>query len=482
MHRTIFAVSCILFCAVSLYAQEQTSEPKGEDFVLSSSLEAGVLEGRLNGGLVLGVRVESGAFTGLTGLRYVNDAQYLPSDSFMKDGLYFDPQESWIRFSLDGFTLKGGYFDHAHALSQNPYNVLHNPASFMSPAVDLSWDAGAFYYETRWSGLNFMSGIKYDYSTEYGDAGSQNWRDKGLNSRLLALKLGDLRIAYEESSVYLNRYFDPLYFFAPLPSIVSNTVWSNQTTEKNPWASTNNDSSLMGFYADYTRPDWRAEGQILIKDLNTTALGFGFDNVSKFAWSAGGSLDTELGTFGFWHGGATKHMYAATYQETGASNKYPYQYVVYPVAAINGREIDPLRNNLGLASGENSLAFRADWNKHWELAPTMGLDTRAGLRWIMRGEQSPHNPWHDATWVTRPAVQLFTNDPAIEHTLGLDARVAFTWLDLEAVLSLDVGAAFNALRLRPANDVGADIWSPRPGQTDTFANCKLVLTWGFHLE
>ena len=82
----------------------------------------------------------------------------------------------------------------------------------------------------------------------------QTWRDKGVNYRLMSLTFGDWTFGYEESAVYIDRAFDPLYFLSPMPSILTNALLTVGST---PWSTSGNDNSLMGLFARVSRRDPR---------------------------------------------------------------------------------------------------------------------------------------------------------------------------------------------------------------------------------
>jgi hypothetical protein len=470
--------------AAAIRAQDAASKPR-ESIRILPELELYADADTLALGPAGALLIDGAAFSGATGFRFVGDGAELPTESWMPEGYYMSLNPSWMRLALGDFVLSGGYRVHAHSLSRNPLNVLHNPAAYPFHGLDLRYEGGFLRYETRWSGLVAESRHNYPYSTldiETGDpigANSRKWADRGLASRMVALDFGKLRVAYEEASIYLERYFDPGYFLIPAPSILINTLWSNQSL--NPWARATNDASLMGFYADYEDGDVRLEGQFLIKDITFSQFGIGYPNVNKFAWSLGAELATEAGAFSLWHGGATKHMYAASYQSASVQNAYPYQYAAYPVSSIAGRPLPLEKNNLGFVMGENALALELGWRKDFRGLGPFALVAEASLRYCLRGEQSLENPWHESLAPEPPATHLFTGESVLESSLIMRAGGRLEWAGAYAALDIALGAAFNALRLSHAADGGADIWKPQAGVVDPLSSLRLRAGYSFSL-
>ncbi|MCX7030146.1 MAG: hypothetical protein NTU62_08510 [Spirochaetes bacterium] len=250
-----------------------------------------------------------------------NDGRYDPSDGWMKEigNQYFMLDEGFTRLHAGALSFEGGFL---RALSsiETPYEVFVNPQGHSSLGMVLDYEGSTFQYESRWIGVNIRSSNTYGYGPQESDGGQadQTWRDKGVNYRLLSVKFGDWRVGYEESTVYIDRAFDPLYFLSPMPSILTNTLL---TQGGNPWEQGGgvNDNSLMGLFAEYRSGPAYAEVQLLIDDIN---LNFMLPkdsplassmNLTKLAWSLGGRYRFDFGTLGFWHGGATAHTFAAVY-------------------------------------------------------------------------------------------------------------------------------------------------------------------------
>ena len=94
-------------------------------------------------------------------------------------------------------------------------------------------------------------------------------------------------------------------------------------------------------------------------------LGFDSVNLNKLAWSIGGYYDFEFGRVGFYHGGATKHTFAATYANASNPNTLPYEYSYYPTHSLNGNYIDIVITKRA-GRGENDLVcFETKrWSKY----------------------------------------------------------------------------------------------------------------------
>ncbi|HAW85465.1 MAG: hypothetical protein A2087_06615 [Spirochaetes bacterium GWD1_61_31] len=416
-------------------------------------------------------------------LRMVNDGRWLPTEGWMDEGVYFNLMESHVQVLAGDFTLEGGFQPADHWYSQNPNLTILNTNGRSSVGLAYRYDGDMISYQSRWVGLNLMSPFTYGYGIDSGGIDTpfdQTWRDRGLNYKLYLLKFGQLRLGYQESSLYLDRYFDINYFVNPAPSILINTLWSSGQSGANPWIHSANDSSLMGFYADYTDKLFRAEAEFNIKDLN---LPFGYtDNLNKLAWSAGFSWYSDYGTFSFWHGGATKHMFASTYQVAGNPNFYPYEYTYYPLDVVSGRTIALEDNYIGWPHGENSLAFSLAWQhafQIWELP----IVADVAAEWVISGSKSPHNPWHEFGSCSEidNTTELFTGDTVLEHQLALQATATTRWRCFAVSLDFQLGVIINALGLEavPETIYGVEppIWRPQAGVVRNTSAFNLTLLY-----
>jgi hypothetical protein len=387
-----------------------------------------------------------------------NDGKYDFTDFWMEDigNQYFMLDEGYTRLRAGRLLFEGGFLRALSSLD-TPYDVFLNANGHSSPGMLLAYKGSRFEYESRWIGVN----IRSQYTYGYGDAAkaAEYWRDKGVNYRMIAVHLGDWRIGYQESTVYLDRVFDPLYFLSPMPSILSNTIL---TQGHNPWVAQGNDNSLMGLFAEYRSGPAYAVAQLLIDDINLNFLLpegsplASSTNLTKLAWSLGGTYRLAGGTVGFWHGGATAHTYAAVYPGYDPSidypydaNTLPYEYTWYPVSVWEGHAIDLRDSSIGFPWGENALAFRLTYDTEILQRYPWGFGFLASLEYVINGSKSPDNPWHEYTRHSDipQRIQLFNvgGDEVLEHRITLHVGATKELGDFELKLAFDVGGVINGL-------------------------------------
>ena len=383
-----------------------------------------------------------------------NDGKYTPTEGWMaKAGnQYVMLDLGYTRLHYGGLSFEGGYLKPLSSI-ETPYEVFLNPLAPSSLGLDLSWKTDGFEYESRYIGVNIRSSNTYNWGPA---PGTQNWLDKGVNYRLIAVKFGDFRVGYEESSVYL-RSFDANYFLSPLPSILTNTLL---TQGSNPWTqggNGQNDNSLMGLFGEYKSGPVYAEAQLLIDDINLNFLfppgsPFLLNNENKLAWSIGGKYKFPFGTLGFWHGGATAHTYAASYSNYSTApfnaNTVPYEYTYYPTVVFNNQSIDPRDSNIGFQWGENALAFRVTFDTDLFTDQPWAFALSSFLEWAINGSKSPDNPWHEYTADSQipQRIQLFDvfGSETLEHVLFLHVGASKQLGDFRVWAAMDFGGDFNA--------------------------------------
>lgn len=468
----------LLACCLGLVVAQETTVTN-DRFAVQTGLEVLTDADGFYAGPHIGYTIDSDYFTAHGLVRFVNDGKWLSTESWMPDGAYFDLRYSYVRLRLLPFSLDGGFLPFTHWYSQNPYLTILDNSGKSGVGLGLHYDGDRISYQSRWVGLNRDSPHVYGYTI--GGDNEVLWRDRGFNYKLYMLKLGALRLAYQESSIFLDRYFDANYLLNPAPTIFLNTLWSQGN---NPWVHASNDSSMMGLYADYQGGPYRLEAELTFKDFNSP---FGYsENLNKFAWSLGGSWDSPYGLFSFWHGGATKHMYAATYSSTDNPNLYPNEYTYYPVSEIDSLTISLEDNYIGFPHGENSLAFSLDWKRSWQLG-TWPLDSGLGAEYIIGGSRSPHNPWHEATkWTEIDAkTELFHGDAVLEHKLYLNFHAATRWRAWSLSVDGRLGLIVNPLHLVEVEEDGfptpAPIWKPQAGVVRNASFVSLRLMYNLEL-
>lgn len=395
-----------------------------------------------------------------TGASFIvtNDGRYNPSESWMPSvgNQYFLLDQGYIRFTFKKLSFEGGFLKNT-APFDDPYELFLNSQGNPSRGMDLIYQTDSFYYESRWIGINYLSAFTYGYGTA-AQAGTQ-WMDKGMNYRVIGFKTGAFFFGLEDSVVYLQRNFDALYFLSPMPSILTRSIFATQFSD-NPWDTVpNDDHSLMGLFGQYKADPYYAFARILINDLNLNFL-FGSSssvsssNVNKIAWSLGGRVKTDVGTFGLFHAGATDYTYAASYQSTTSFNTNPFEYTYYPVVTLNGSTmIDITDNYIGFQYGENALAFLATYDTVPFKGSSSAFDLSSGLEFVINGSKSPDKPLHayaDYSYVPQK-IQIFANDPVLEYILVLRNKMTKDFLPFALNVELDVGYDWNKLGIAPVN-------------------------------
>jgi hypothetical protein len=475
MNRTILVASLLVALVMPFLGAQEAS---GSSYGLQASAELGGGYSTTAGTAYdlgsVGFSYSSPFIDFGAAFHVTNDGKYASTEPWMvrAGNQYFMLDEGYTRLHAGGLSFEGGYLQSLSAI-ETPYEVFLNPLAPSSLGMALSYEDGLFQYQSRWIGVNLRSSNTYPYGT------GGTWSDKGVNYRLMALKLGDLRVGYEESSVYL-RAFDPNYFFSPLPSILTNTIL---TQGANPWtqAGGGNDNSLMGLFADYKSGPVYAEAQILVDDINLNFLfpagsSFYSPNLDKLAWSIGGKYAFPFGTIGFWHGGATAHTYASTYSVGTDINAIPYEYMYLPTVVYNGSIVDPRASNIGFQWGENALAFRVTYDAEPFGGTPWAFSLSAHLEYVLNGSKSPDNPWHE---YSKPGeipdrIQLFNvgGSEVLEQYLILHTGVKKQLGDFQVRAVFDIGGDFNS----PVEYRTASMLSTEPAMlTPLLGNNKLLL-------
>ncbi len=230
--------------------------------------------------------------------------------------------------------------------------------------------------------------------------------------------------------------------------------------------------NFEGNLASRLRPrTWELQGQILVDDFDPEFIWDRESPVSPqmMAWMLSGELGTGLGSFRLTHAGA--HMY--TFQTSGERR---YSYTHYPdVAFPRGDVLQPIDyrdNYFGFYLGENTAAFRLDWEHKLTPRPGalrvplahVGLD--AGLAYTISGSKSPLNSWHEyESWRDhetgdRISHTRWLDEDVLEHgfELGVGAKgeLHYPWGTLGLGVAADLGIWLNVLELEPLGRSAGD--------------------------
>jgi hypothetical protein len=382
------------------------------------------------------------------GMSFQNDGKYAEQQSGFWGGFNATLESGGIAVDLAPLGIRIGRFTHTDTIA-SPYSLFVSSQPIPALLLDLSLDSDTFFYTSRWLGLNRESRLP-------------DVEDRGANIRTYGVRFNQLRVGFQDALVYADRQFDLEYLLNPIPGFFLQYV---KVAAGNPWSEIGNDNSIMGLFADYADPAFYAYAQLLVDDLNANAIlnPDSFQNPNKIAWSAGGSVPTAIGEFGFYHAGATKYTFQAFGSGSVGSatdTKYGYTYypaVEYPVGT-EWRAIAPEDNYIGYLHGENNLAFLVNYEQTFE--PVL---VNASLEYTLSGSKSPANPWHQYnSWDEPDSISdgvpgtRFLDDDHLESRLTVTARADAPFGRWSAFAELSAGFVVNELELVdvPAEYVG----------------------------
>ena len=375
-----------------------------------------------------------------------------PAHSRFQMGRYFHMNDASLDFSLGRLGLYGGYLPHGDVV-KTPYSLYIS--SLVIPALNAGfrYTHDRFFFETRWIRLNERSSVKYVGKDE-------TFRDRGLTFKAFGLNFGNLTVGFEDAYLYLDQSFDAESFLLPAPMYL---LQMQLASGGRPWAQNNNVNILMGFFAHWEEGPYYLESQLLVDDINASLLApvFGWaipalyeiENLSKVAWNVGGKLELQTGTVAFYHGGATKYTFQATYTTPSNYSILPYEYLYYPATEFSmpSGNLETVRyedNYIGYKHGENNLAFMVEYAAPILTGTAYSFDLETSAEWVINGAKSPANPWHEYNNSTEiePQVELLCED-VLEHLVDLRTSVTKTVTPFDISVSLLLGYGWNRLEL-----------------------------------
>jgi hypothetical protein len=390
-------------------------------------------------------------FRFITDLSYYTDDKYSPMLSGRFSGGYFFMEQGGLTWEKGDFDASIGRLDPVQMVD-SPYSLFVNSTGRSTITANYAMKKEHFFFRSQWLRLNHNSTIDTDTADldngpatvqDGGPGFDEGFPDRGVNMRFYGLQFGDLRFGYQEAAVYTERSFDLEYLVNPLPAFFIQYV---NISDGKPWQHGQDENTLIGFYFDYTRPDYYIYSQLLIDDINLNFLfPDSYVNPSKVAWSLGGSYELRQGTVGFYHAGATKY----TFQP----NKEPYGYTYYPDTVFlldndDEQSIAIEENYIGYKYGENNLAFLLFFKP--EYRPSK-IELAGSMEFVLSGAKSPVNPWHQYTDYKQGGEysKMFT-ESRIEKRLSLtlDAQRPIS-KSFSAYGSLELGYVWNSLDLVP---------------------------------
>ncbi len=306
------------------------------------------------------------------------DGKLIASGGFKRDNIITPPysdillnnywfwNEGYLFYQKENFITEIG-------LKQNsigPGNIyklfIDNNSGFSYPTINfivLVGD-GKIKLENLWGGLRLYDGVK---------------PTKSFNYRSISFSPSkNFEIGYEESILYLDRYFDSFYFFAPLPMPAIQEAFHMGNA---PWYSNFDDNSLIGGWLKYSIKNTDIYIEILVDDINMNRFLRPSDphqNPDKLAFLTGISSKKEPFRITFEFAGATAFVFQRTH-----ANK-PYEYIMFENSNL------PIeRNMIGYKHGENNLAYalRIEYDdKKW-----FG---QIDYEYLLYGTRTPEEPWH----------------------------------------------------------------------------------------
>jgi len=412
--------------------------------------------------------IDSTYFELHSGLLMNTDGNFSPDIADFKNSqslgkVYFLIDEGWVGLKALGAEFSIGRIKPQDAVD-SPYSLFLNPDARASNSMIFKWDSDIFSYESRWIELNYNSDFGSVAATP--QAWQQVWNgtsyqptgtgfpDRGVNLKNYIFKLGTMRIGFQESATYSQRNFDPEYFASPIPMYFTQYI---RDTSGRPWTTSGNDNYMFGLFWDWKEHDFSLYSQVLIDDFNLHFIDPNLfpNNPWKAAWSLGGTVQTDLGRFGFYHAGALKYTFEPITTQPGQDAQSAYGYSYFPDVSydING-VATPLKiqdYEVGYKNGENNIAFQFSWDKVFfgKLALTSSLE------FVLSGNNSPANPWQDATGNNDVGTQLL-NQGLLEKRLLLNVSASYPIDNIDLFAQLTFGGLFNQLGLtdpsgRPAS-------------------------------
>jgi len=279
----------------------------------------------------------------------------------------FHEGEGILAFHFDTIALSVGYNVHRDEV-HSPYSLLISSRNIPALNAEFEFDNDLFFVTTRWVGLNFDSALPATTDAE------GTLPDRGMNYRTFGFQIGDaVRVGYQEAIVYLNQYFNPLYFLAPLPA---HFVQIFLTTPGSPFYTEPDPNTVLGVFFEYDDEIHYGYFQFLLDDISVSVT-------TKISWSLGYAIATDVGRFGIYHAGATRD----TFQATRESTIYPYTYVArntYPTRS-GDKTLWYFDNYIGYLYGENALSFQIKYENRFG-----HLFFEGGVEYVVSGDKSAH--------------------------------------------------------------------------------------------
>ncbi|MCX7024616.1 MAG: hypothetical protein NT080_08350 [Spirochaetes bacterium] len=474
MKRTTIAFG-LLFTALYAFAQE-APEPGSDDrspesggFVIASepaapdgtafgfwisartAYDADVPNpafGRVEGGGVFFL----GDFTAFADLELSSDGRYATTamEGYL-GGIWSRITRGGFAWDSGWFSAKAGRFPHFDEVN-SPYSLFVNSSGLPADLLDFRLDDGRFFFQSRWISLSLRS---------------EEYPDRGAVYKVLGTRVGAFTFGIQDAAVFVRpgSGFDLAYFLVPWSGFMIQHI---DSTPGAPWYRDQNDNGILGLFCEYDGDPFSAYAQVLVDDINLNRWfnPGGHMNPDKIALALGGRWDSPVGRFGFHAGGATKYTFES-YGNSTTDEKYGYCYTYDSSYTVSGETMPlfPEDNNVGFLYGENALAFRLEYTRE---LPWFSLD--ASMEYVVNGERSPANPWHDE--VSAPDDTAFLNDALLEHRIFTTIHLSRDFGSFALFAGLRAGWHVNPSGLRASGDESdfpAQILTPIAGGRPIFA-------------
>lgn len=355
--------------------------------------------------------------------------KFVASGGFKKDNLIFPPYSENLKghywyWDEGYFKYQDKVLDIDAGVKQNKvgpgqiYNLFVSENGFSYPTIRVVGRTEQLVVETLWGGLRPF--------------GTENKPVKAFIYRRLAITpFEGLEIGYQESVLFLNRYFDPYYYFVPIPVPGIQEFWHLSA----PWGFSTNeldDNSMVGIYAKFSDLFWSVYAELLMDDVNMNRFlsPQSYQNPDKMAFLIGFSGRSGPTKLTIEIAGAT----AFTFQRTNPTK--PYEYVMF-----EGEDYPIEKNMIGYKYGENNLAcaivfdyYKSNWTFSF------------GWESVAFGTRTPSLPWHGGTMPNE--TKWLIGEIVSQHTMTFQISHHFDRL-FEVITDVNLNGRVGLKNLKP---------------------------------
>lgn len=358
---------------------------------------------------------------------------FTASGGFKRDNIVIPPEgyaeqlwnnywfwdEGYFEWKNDQLLIEAGVKQHSVGPGEI-YKLFVAENGFSYPSVHSIATLGRFRVETLWGGLRFVE-------TDTNPL-------KGFNYRALIFSPFDgFEIAYQESVLYLKRFFDPYYYFVPIPAPGIQEFWHLPA----PWQYSTeemDDNSMIGAYMKYSASKFSVYADLLVDDINMNRFLKPDDphpNPDKIAFMVGFSGKSGPYKLTIEVAGATAFTFERTHLDM------PYEYVYF-----EGTNLPIEKNMIGYLHSENNIAcsIALEYSDN-------GWSVSGVYEGLIYGTRTPDKPWHGGS---RPSgTHWLIGDVKAQYSFK--GRIGYTFGALQPYLGqkLAVGFRFGFVGERP---------------------------------